>query len=691
MSTYKSLKPHAYTLELMGGTGDGKTEIATVYATKEARRILLNCVGRTNSTLKERLLVYSEEYTDKMVVATKFGDDVFERGLFIDMISQAWAKVIKSQGKVSSSINGKDEEELKQYLFGEINGKNNARAILSFLTEEQKRQFVENTIVVYHNYELHKYNFEVYNTVKNNLADTEVKENSAKFLAGIKSEAERVLDNQSEEFSIRIWEVWKNVNRQLREVFFTYFEEECRSDDGYYYKEISLENPDDKFIAAMFTANDVQKGQKLSLEVLCSEIIIYIPLSNVVAKMIKENPKAQNVFRDSQDNIVFAVLDTRGLYHSDNSEADNTDYLSDLLYHGEADALLMVVPLFGDLNEKKISELYKEAFKNFNKQIPVFMIHNKLDLFVDSLNKESFDDDPLSMEMDGGKELSANDIIQKIYDRELELREELQKVQGKARKNLEIKSLSCYLKRDNTMQPELVKRFNIINALSSIFNDTADYLKEAAVKIPLVVTNSDYDEVSIVIDEETLVKLVQDQISKESTDKKVFTPGLQDLSLSIGITPHGNSYNALRRRLKNGDGYTSNIMESYFYECRSFSINFTANMRNFVSKELIDEVVSQTIKIQGGELAQEDQNKFLEIVKKNVNPYNLVSLLLYHNAMLEAEKTAFSFRTKFQNFLQNSKAYFDRAQIKSEDYFNAVNKIVKDAAEHSLYMHVTYR
>lgn len=691
MSIYRNLKPHAYTFKLMGGTGDGKTEIATVCATKEARRILMNCIGRTNSTLRNRVLVYSEEYKDKIVVAAKVGGDIFERGLFSDMITQSWSKVVKSQGKVVASIAGKDEEDFEQYLIEEINGKNNARAILSFLEENQKKEFVDSVINVYSSFSLREHNYTIYNTVKNSLTDTEVKENSAKFLSAIKEEVGRVLDMLGENFRTELWNVWNKVNQQLQEVFFKYFDEDNQSDDGYYYKELDLSIPDERFIDAMFTANDVQKGQRLSLEVLCSEIVMYLPVNEAIVKMINDLPTAKGVFKNNQGKTVFAVMDTRGLYHSDNTEDDNTDYLDELLYQGEADALLMVVPLFGDSNEKKIEELYKKAFKNFNKQIPVFMLHNKLDLFVDSINKDSFDDDPLSLEMEGGTILDAQELITKIEEREGQLRTELQNVQGKARKNLMIKSLSCYLKRDKTMQSELVKKYNIINAFEVIFRDTADYLKGSAVKIPLIVGNSEYDDVYIEVDKEILVKAVKEQILKDTTDKKVFDPGIKDLETSIGKVPHGNAYNALKRRLRYGDGYTSNINEEYYYNCKSFSVNFTANLRNFVTDDMISKIISQGVNVRGGKFTRADSDKFNEIVKRNVNAKELVSYLLYYQAMLEAEKTAFSFGGRFQNFLQKSMLYFNRKQIDPTKYAQGVYLIIKDAAEHTLRMNVTYR
>ena len=47
----------------------------------------------------------------------------------------------------------------------------------------------------------------------------------------------------------------------------------------------------------------------------------------------------------------------------------------------------MIVPLEEDNNEKRIRELYRDVLKNVNKQVPIFMIHNKLDLFIDSMVK----------------------------------------------------------------------------------------------------------------------------------------------------------------------------------------------------------------------------------------------------------------------------------------------------------------
>lgn len=140
------------------------------------------------------------------------------------------------------------------------------------------------------------------------MADVEVKENSKKFLSAIQQEVERTMDMQSEEFKIDLWSIWKDLNDGLAKVFFSYFNEADISNDGYFYKEIMLDKPDTEFISAMFTANNMQAGQRLSLEVLCSEIVIYVPMHKGFAKMIEADSNAGKVFRDSQNNIVLQHL-----------------------------------------------------------------------------------------------------------------------------------------------------------------------------------------------------------------------------------------------------------------------------------------------------------------------------------------------------------------------------------------------
>lgn len=685
---YANVKPHVRVLEFLGGTGNGKTEIATVPADPKARKILIEGVGNTNSTLTERLMVFTTEYSDRMVIAVKHEENAFTRNQYTEVISKSIAQVVKSFGKSPSFTKGEDEEFLEEALRTQLQKKNNVKAILSLLTELQVEKFIKDVVSLYHDFDLHQYNYSIYNTIKNEMATVEAKENSRKFLSAIQQEVERTVDTQEDNFKEALWAIWDEINGNLTDVFFRYFNKQDISEDGYYYKEIMLDSPDTNFIEAMFTANNIQAGQKLSLEVLCSEIVIYVPMNKTFSKLIEENPTTNMVFRDSLNHIVFGTLDTRGLYHADNTDDENEDYCSELLYKGDVDSIAMVVPLEGDTNEKKIGELYRDMLKSFSKQIPVFMIHNKLDLFVSSLLKRDFDD-PLSVDALDGKEFTEQDLHESIEYREHELDEGLQAAQVKAKKRLPIKSLTCYLKRDASFPAAFVKEFNILNSYKLMLEDMAKSLQDSAYKIQFKVKEGEIP--TPVVDEARLAELVHVHVTDDATNLKVFTPGMSDIALSIGKTPHGNAYNALRRRLKNGDGYTSNIDESYFYNCKSFAVNFTANLRNFASGEFIHSVVFQALSVTGVEHTQEADEKYMKTVERYVNPKELVSLLLFYKAIQDAEKNAFSFKSKFQNFLQNSMLYFNFPQIDEATYAAEVKKIILDAANKALDLNVTFR
>lgn len=49
------------------------------------------------------------------------------------------------------------------------------------------------------------------------------------------------------------------------------------------------DNPDKDFISAMFTSNDLQSGERLSLEVMYEEINIYIPMNPIIEKNFRKS------------------------------------------------------------------------------------------------------------------------------------------------------------------------------------------------------------------------------------------------------------------------------------------------------------------------------------------------------------------------------------------------------------------
>ena len=689
----KNLLPHMHVIKLIGGTGDGKTEFSVVFAEPRARKILIKCVGKTNSTVRERMLVYTTALNGKVIVAASISEEILERKVFSEMVITAIAKVVRLNGKVVASMVGKAESDFEEELFAQLSERNNTCAVFNFLTEQQKKEFVEKIVGVYRKFHFSEHDYEIYNATKNNMSEKEAKENSNKFLGALKIEVERIISLIDKDFTNELLEICEETNEILRDKFFEYFNEENISEDGLYYKEISLEETeeDNRFIEAMFTSNNLQAGERLSLAVLCGQIFIYTPMNKAVRDIIANDKNASQVFIDEHGEYTFGILDTRGLYHTGVVNDDNADYLNELIYQGDTDAVAMVVPLQGDTNEKKIYELYRKLLEAYKKQTPLFMVNNKVDLYIDALRKDDFIDDPFSVSMDVANEMSADEIIEQVNKRVNELQGELQEAQNKARRNLEIVALPCYLKRDEGMKhEEVVRKYNIVNVVKSILLQTAEFLVRTSVKIPITLLGE--EDVDVEINRDELIKCVRAHILESETDKKVFEPGSKNIGDNMGICPHGNSYNALKRRLRYGDGYSCKIEENYYINCKSFTIDFTGNLRNFISENFISHTVYMTMKLVNGRFpGQKEDELFWKQVARNVDAKKFVSILLYDKAMRDAELTGFGFGTYFRGFLNNSIPYFYKGMIDENQYVDALEKVLKDAVKKTIALNVIYK
>lgn len=682
-----------HVIKLIGGTGDGKTEFSVVFAEPRARKILIKCVGKTNSTVRERMLVYTTALNGKVIVAASISEEILERKVFSEMVITAIAKVVRLNGKVVASMVGKAESDFEEELFSQLSERNNTCAVFNFLTEQQKKEFVEKIVGVYRKFHFSEHDYEIYNATKNNMSEKEAKENSNKFLGALKIEVERIISLIDKDFTNELLEICEETNEILRDKFFEYFNEENISEDGLYYKEISLEETeeDNRFIEAMFTSNNLQAGERLSLEVLCGQIFIYTPMNKAVRDIIANDKNASQVFIDEHGEYTFGILDTRGLYHTGVVNDDNADYLNELIYQGDTDAVAMVVPLQGDTNEKKIYELYRKLLEAYKKQTPLFMVNNKVDLYIDALRKDDFIDDPFSVSMDVANEMSADEIIEQVNKRVKELQGELQEAQNKARRNLEIVALPCYLKRDEGMKhEEVVRKYNIVNVVKSILLQTAEFLVRTSVKIPITLLGE--EDVDVEINRDELIKCVRAHILESETDKKVFEPGSKNIGDNMGICPHGNSYNALKRRLRYGDGYSCKIEENYYINCKSFTIDFTGNLRNFISENFISHTVHMTMKLVNGRFpGQKEDELFWKQIARNVDAKKFVSILLYDKAMRDAELTGFGFGTYFRGFLNNSIPYFYKGMIDENQYVDALEKVLKDAVKKTIALNVIYK
>ncbi len=687
-----NLTPNVRTIGLAGGTGDGKSEVTSAFAAPKAKPIMSKGVGDTNSTLEERIAVYTEALNDQMILAVKIKDSIFNREDFNNLISNNISKIVKEYGKGQEVDGKKLQEKFSQYLKEDVKTKVNSRAVLNFLNPELIEQLIEELVDLF-SWEsfFSKHSYQIYNTVRNNMKSIEVKDNSAKFIAAIKNEVEKVIDYMDKG---RMWDILNKINDNLKETFFKYFSEDYKSLDGYYYHVIDLNNQDKStaLIDAMFSSNDLRKGETLSIEVLCKEIVIYAPIHRKILELIKSDEKSNKVFMGKDSTVSIGVYDTKGLYHENSTDEGNLEYLTKLLYSINYDALMLVSPLSGDSNEAKLRELYKNVMEKYNKQVPIFILNNKVDLFIDALYKELSSDDPLSLDI-SDEEISFNEIKDKVDARMVAIKEELQSIQHKNRKGVEIISLPCYLKKDNRMSQEMLKEYNALNAIEMIIRNMTEHLEASSEKIHFSLSDIEVSDIQIEINENKLKNIIDKRLNQKDIQLKVLNPAEKDRSENIGKIPHGNAYNALSRRLAMGYGYTSNIDESYFYNCHSFSVNFPSMLRNFISEDLIADIINTVVSYKGGSFKDLDGEEKLKKISLKYNYFNkqaFVAEMVYNKALLDAEKVAFSYGARFNAFLDNSQPYFNINNLDLDAYSSAITNILSEALIRTIDLHILY-
>lgn len=685
-----NLKPNVRTIGITGGTGVGKTDTSALFSALKAKPVIRKGVGITNSTLKERSVVFTEKYSDKIIVAAKLNDELMDKNDFIDLIVTPLTSLIIKKGKIFDQNILECDELFKKILMDEINTMVNSKAILSFLDDLDGIVNDISEIIKYHDF--YSKNHDIYSDAKNQLNKSEIKDNSTKLIGTIKRLVALELERNNNYTSL--WNTWEKINTSLMEVFFIYFSKNNVSKDGFYFKSIDLNNTiqDVNFVDAMFTSNDLRSGENLSLEVLCSELVIYVPLHETIADIIKSKETSRRVFSGKDGLISIGLFDTRGLYHKNSSDNENSEYLTDLLYDIRYDALMLVYPMAGDTNEVKLRELYSKTIQQFSKQVPIFLLNNKVDLFIDTLSKElDTNDDPLTLEVTD-KELSFKEVTESINLKLLSIQEELIKKQHKNRMNSEIITLPCCLKRGSNMTKEMINEYNVKKSITKIIEVMSQSLYNNSEKLNYRLKESSINNIEIEIDKNIVHDLIEKRINSQEVFKKVLKPALIDISDNFGKIPHGNGYNALRRRLQHGNGYTSNIDEAYFYYCKSFSINFPGNLRNFISKDFLNDVLESAVQYKGGIFENAKSKKVLNdfIVNDYYNAREFVANMLFHHAMKKAEDNKFSPGTKFEAFLKISRDYFNLSSVNMTDYSEVVIETLKSAINSAIDFHIYY-
>lgn len=692
----KMLRPHSSKIGIVGTTGSGKTETTCMFTTFDAENIIARAVGETNSTLTERWIVFSERHSQEIIVAVKKKEKIYPRNDFKRAVINAFTRVIKKHGRQAMVDHDSLVNDFVGALNEEMNTVVNTRAILTFIDPTDLNSHIHRLVQLITDIDDPELYYTLYQTAKNQLLEKEKKDNSAKLSAVIKIEVGKYLNDQlpSDAFN-ELWDVWEKLNLQLDELFFRYFSKEQQSIDGYYYYIVDLNhlNESNAFIDAFFTSNNLRLGEKLSIEVFCEEIILYTPLNPEITQILKQYG---DVFIDRNGYVTIALLDTKGIFHSNQeldmeNEGENFDesHFNDLLYNYNYDALLFVCPLFGDTNKEKFKNLCSEVLVGFNKQIPIFMLQNKVDLFIDNENKQLNPRGRFYKASERAQiKVDVKQVMDKIDHASQMMIEDLECMQSQKRRNEKIIPLTCYLRLDDRHEEEFLEKYDPLNAIKTMFDVLNNRVKHTSKKFKIVL-EPDYEDIQLRMNSEQFELIVSSALKSLNMDTKVYKPAVKNIEDNIGIRPHGSGLNAVRRKLQIGIGHTSNINESYFVNCKSFNLDLPGILRNLISNDLIQRVLNETLEIEGGKFVESVESKnLIDLIARYFDSYSFVANILFHRAYLNAEnKGYFDNQKLFTAFLKNSIPY-------STGYHDEQTVVFKEELEtaihKAIHLHVYY-
>jgi hypothetical protein len=667
---YHYLSPDVRIIEKVGSTGSGKTMTDLLFTTPKALNVLIKAVGEGSATLGDQTKVFTEKLTDHIIVAAKLGDEIYTWEQLIELILKVFTKIVKGNYK-DSQIEDLDQIQkgLIKELIEALDSKRNTEAQPRLLKEYLRREFV-NEIADYSMPFLSENLQIIYQEAKNSLLDMEAKPKSRKFDEAISQRLQEAIDREPN-FLNGLRKTHKNINDELKSHFFKYFNEDMKSEDEYYYHIIDLNNIEDsnEFINAVFSNNNLSGGENLSIEVLCAELVIYVPMNAEVIQIVRGNWQMEQVFQGMDLKLSLGIRDTRGLYHESADQQKENEHLQDLLYNRSYDALMLVCPVFGDSNYAKLREDIKAVLKLYSKQTPIILLNNKVDLLIDDQHKKGeltdlFDlnsfTEPQIIEFD---ELKAN-INQRIAGIIQEFRDAQQKRGGGV-----LESVPCYLKPPSTARitPEMYKNYGPKQALNRILRILCDSLISTSEKIPFYLDYAvDEGKLPFSINRKKVRDIIGAAFMNQQFIRQVKNAALKNIDENLGKTPHGQGYNALGRKVAIGQGWSSNIDESYFINCKSFSITFPANVQNLITTALLDEIITNSITYTKGHFAsQGDEDKVKEIIKLRTYRSSIFAAnMLYDHAFKIADKAGFSYRIRFNQFLKLSRDFF---KITDED------------------------
>jgi hypothetical protein len=647
-------------LLVVGATRAGKTEFVVFFAAEKPSGILRRFIGDGQSSLKPKKINYTTDpyYEDKIEVVVTKPQSYLSHEEFQKKIVDIFKTIIKEL-----NVNDNLEEAIKYSLENLFSNLKNIEGSIKLISDQCKDQILTRLNDILKSITVTDFK-DMYLAAKNSTPsdNTNKKQVTEELLA---TAIREYLDGQKA-ITEGLDEVEKAIQEDLDEKFNAYFLYDINND--IYKKTINLDNSiteDEEFINCFFNNNN----NTFSLELLCEHITVIAALDDLFEEKLIN-------LRDDNGIVNITFIDTQGIFH--NSDVNPEDYIRKLLFDINLlyDGIIYLSPLAESDKDKELDRILFPILKTTRREADLYVLHNKVDLLINKHSKISPKDRRRNKSL---SEVQDNIIIENIKEKVEE------KNQFIVSAGLDSSKRKHYVRYKQTYVFSLKDDNNISNELSEMydcFEVLGKFLKDCASSV-------NFEREEFILDEgERAIEIALDLVKLKSIlDKDVFARSnqlasiLANIEANIGITPHGNGYNALISNMKNGSGHNSDINMNYFVNVRPFNISYPDTISNLIiDTELIKKVFLNTIVFTNGMFKD---SKALDLIwdrlnHKNIYQRRLSSYLIYYYLLNKGYLSGgWSFRDKFDILLKNSRTYLC-TDNKYENYYESTEAILKE-------------
>ncbi|EST52183.1 hypothetical protein T458_24555 [Brevibacillus panacihumi W25] len=679
-----TLRPNGITALLFAPTASGKTTATAQFTTEEAARILRLTIGEGSSTIINRHLVFTNEIDNHIVVSVKPKTPYVSLSEFIHLVTSRMAGKISSYHKKLHTMDISDlESEVKKDLQIVFTNTINTKAQYSLASEEQRLIAVRLLCRPLATF-LKTYGFEIFNHASNSLDANEAKKSSKKLKEAIDDKMLSFIESDPQVQDV-LSQVYLQLNESLDQYFHSFFAKSDLSFDGYYFYIIDVNTPSlhKDFILAFFSNNNIQQGKKLSVEVLCDEIVIHLPMSKPVREAIeadKINHPVRSVYENLNGYYNFTLIDTQGLYHSSADENTEQERLENMLYRARYDALICLTPMHGNPNGTKFEIQLSQELTKFKKGAPVLLLCNKADEYADNLQKEKHSLNSIDDLFGDGPVKNSKDIQVEVLERAeqqtLSIKEALnQRKQGNAY------VLPAMFKEPVSMQDKqsLTPLFGVDAVVKKIINVISENQGNAENFIKFRLSNNlSWTKQPSDVNTEKVFQCLRNVWEEAETKKQVIDPAVQNIAHNQGRRPQGNGFNALVRRLKIGEGWDSNIDRNYYKHFDSFHVRYPANLANLISASFIARLTESAVDYNGVFETEEDKKRFVTTVIQQLVSEDFAADVLYYQILSNLMKTAYTRQSIFDGLLAESLKLFHIDQTQFDMYAKFITNVEQE-------------